>query len=331
MCEGVDIGSTLMQPEDYDEGREVRAQTPEGPGTLLLHVNSPLLPLAMLRLGRRVIQDKYIVGCWAWELPSVPADWRQGVAFVHEIWVPSSFVAAAVISIAGDRPVRVVPYSVSLRRWQARRTAHGAGRPFTVLTIFNMASSFARKNPLAAIAAFRSAFGDDPATRLVVKTSNTSAFPSGITAIRDAMRKAHNIDLIDRTMSATEIDELYQECDVVISLHRSEGFGLTIAEAMLRGLPVLATNWSGNVDFLTPDNGMPIPYQLVPAEDPQGTYNFADMSWAEADVETAAAALRRLRQDPELTRRLGQAGAAYAARQWSARGYAETVRRHLGL
>ena len=131
-----------------------------------------------------------------------------------------------------------------------------AARPFTVLTIFNMASSFARKNPCAAISAFRSAFGDDPHARLIIKLANMSAYPHGLKLIQVAIADARNITLISASLEKSALNALYSEADVLISLHRSEGFGLTLAEAMLRGLPVIATNWSGNVDFLTGDPGI---------------------------------------------------------------------------
>lgn len=320
-----------MQPVNHPELDLLAGQVHEGHGTVILHVNSPFVPLASWHLGRCLLRGKYIVGYWAWELPAVPYDWRHGIPFVHEIWVPSAFTAAAVTGIAKGRAVRVVPYPVAVGRHERIGNQAETARPFTVLFIFNMASSFSRKNPLATIAAFRTAFGDDRLVRLIVKTSNSQVFPSGINSIREAIGTARNIVLIDKTMSATEIERLYQECDVVMSLHRSEGFGLTLAEAMLHGLPVVATDWSGNVDFLNTDNGIPIPYRLVPAEDAQGTYQHPGMMWAEADIEAAAEALRRLRREPQLARRLGKAGAAYAVRVWSAHSYAETVRRHLGL
>ena len=204
-------------------------------------------------------------------------------------------------------------------------------RPFTVLTIYNTASSFARKNPWAAIEAFRKAFGSDRSARLIVKTSHLSAFPEGLRLLEDVKRSANNIIVIDKIMTAGEFAALYTEADTVMSLHRSEGFGLVLAEAMMRGLPVVATNWSGNTDFVTRETGMPIAYRLVPAVDPQGTYEHPGMSWAEADVEAAAAALQRLRADPALCHRLGTAAAEFAARNWSAEAYVGAARRHLEL
>ena len=118
---------------------------------------------------------------------------------------------------------------------------------------------------------------------------------------------------------------MYAKADVLLSLHRSEGFGLTIAEAMLAGLPVIATNWSGNVDFLTKERGVPIGYRLVPSRDPQATYDHAHMHWAEPDIGEAAEALRRLRADPVAAHRLGMAAAAHARAAFGPNCYAAVL------
>lgn len=167
--------------------------------------------------------------------------------------------------------------------------------------------------------------------RLIIKTSNSSAFPTGIGSIKEVIGSTDNIVLIDRTMTAVEIEALYNEGDVAMSLHRSEGFGLMLAEAMLRGLPVVATDWSGSIDFVTPETGMPVAYRQIPAEDPQGTYHHPGMVWADADVDVAADALQKLFRELELARRLGAAGAAYATRAWSATSYTGRLRRYVAL
>jgi glycosyltransferase involved in cell wall biosynthesis len=328
---GVDLTLGLMQPVDRAEFAFADGRGCEGPGTLILHINSPLVPLAQWRLGSRLVRDKYIVGYWAWELPEVPPDWRVGVPFVHEIWVPSRFTADAVRPIAGGRPVRVVPHPVACGGAAAPTALRGSSRPFTVLTVFNAASSVARKNPLMAVHAFRLAFGNDATARLVVKASNASTVPGFLESMTKAIGSSQNITLVDHVISEAEVDALYQESDVVLSLHRSEGFGLTIAEGMVRGLPVVATDWSGNVDFLTGETGFPVPYRLVPAIDPQHTYHFPGMSWAEADVDAATDALRRLRTDSGWAVRLGQSAAAFAHQEWSMERYAKLVCSHLGL
>ncbi len=233
------------------------------------------------------------------------------------------------VPLRGRSQFEVVPYPVALRGPGPRTLL--TDRPFTVLTILNTASSFARKNPCASVDAFRMAFGNDPSTELIVKTSNSSAFPKSQSLIETAKGAANNIVVIDKILSGSEMAALYAKADVVMSLHRSEGFGLTLAEAMLRGLPVVATNWSGNVDFLTDKTGIPVPYRMVPAEDQQSTYHHPSMSWAEPDVAEAAGALRRLRDDRALGVTLGRAAEQFALSTWSPEAYATVVHQHLGL
>jgi glycosyltransferase involved in cell wall biosynthesis len=322
---GIDLTAALMQPNDVPDFAFLNGRSCEGPGTLILHVNSPLVPLAMSRLGRRLVGAKYVIGYWAWELPEVPPDWRHGIPFVNEIWVPSRFVADAIRPLAAGHPIHVVPHPVAVANSNGLILPRPSNGPFTVLTIFNAASSFARKNPCAAIKAFRTAFGDDRTTRLIVKGSNLSSFPQAFALLKDEANSAPNVVLMDEIMSAAGIASLYDEADVFISLHRSEGFGLTIAMAMLRGLPVIATGWSGNVDFLNDETGILVCYRLIPAKDEQGTYHHPNMMWAEPDIDDAAAALRRLRADPLLRTRLATHAAQFAARTWSPEAYTHEV------
>jgi glycosyltransferase involved in cell wall biosynthesis len=327
---GIDLTSTLMQPEDYPSFEWVDGRSCLGEGTLIIHVNAPFLALAMAQLGTR-IRDKFVVGYWAWELPQVPEEWSRGIPFVHEIWVPSRFVADAVQPIALHRSVRVLPHPVALRPLQAWRERPTRDGVFRVLSVFNAASGFARKNPLATVKAFRRAFDNDQSAHLTIKVSNISTFKEGARALAEAVEGCSNISVLDEIVDPMELERLYNEADVLMSLHRAEGFGLTLAEAMLRGLPVVATNWSGNVDFLTERNGVPVTYSLLPATDPQRTYDHPDMMWAEADVTAAARALRRLRADPGLRTRLGAEAARYARNAWSAVAYGSATRSYLGI
>jgi glycosyltransferase involved in cell wall biosynthesis len=327
---GIDLTAALMQPIDYSSFQFVDGSSLSGPATLILHVNSPLVPLALLKIGRKFLHNKYVVGCWAWELPSVPREWCNGVPFVHQIWAPSRFTADALRSVAGNTPVKFLTIPVAARGVPKPREKI-ADRPFTVLTVFNMASSFARKNPLASIDAFRVAFGEDADTKLIVKTSNVAAYPAGLRLMHNAAGNARNIQIISDTIDSKGIAALLYGSDAVISLHRSEGFGLIIAEAMLRGIPVVATNSSSSIDFVTSETGFPIPFQLITARDPQGTYNHPNMHWAEADVPAAASALRQLRFNSELADKLGQSAACFASQTWGAKAYGAAVSEHLGL
>jgi glycosyltransferase involved in cell wall biosynthesis len=216
-----------------------------------------------------------------------------------------------------------VTYPLSLNK--GPRPARGPEQPFTVLVVFNIASSFARKNPCASIAAFRLAFGDDPSVRLIVKYMNAFVWPEGVRLMEEAAGGAANIELTGDILDEAGMDALYGRADVVMSLHRAEGLGLPVAEGMLRSLPVIATDWSGSADFLTRETGVPVGFDLVPVNDPQGKYTGSGVRWAEADVGEAAAALQTLRADPALRQRLGAAAAAHATEFFLPQRYARQV------
>lgn len=296
-------------------------------GTLLLHVNGPFVPLALLRLPRVVVRSSHIVGVWAWELPALPDEWNVGFDFVHDIWAPSSFTAGVIATKAGGRPVHVVPHPASARHVYPPLTPEAREKkPFTVLSIFNAASSLARKNPVAAIQAFTQAFGNSPDCRLILKTDNLDDSGAPGLQLRAMVSGRENVTLIDESWPPERIDRLYAEADVVLSLHRAEGFGLSLAEAMLFGRPVIATNWSGNTDYLSSDVGCPIAYRLVSATDPQRIYDYPDLRWAEPDIQDAAAALRALYDNPKLCRQLGERAGQVARQLWSPERYVTRVR-----
>ena len=143
--------------------------------------------------------------------------------------------------------------------------------------------------------------------------------------MRAVIREVGNIELLTRPLNTEEIDELYQRADVVMSLHRSEGFGLVMAEAMLHGLPVIATDWSANRDFLNDSNWMPVRCSLVPVVEPQGEYNRSDLRWADPDVRCASAKLKVLHSDSRLTAELGQRAREDAVRVFNAEIYSDAV------
>ncbi len=293
-----------------------------GPGTLILHVNAPLVPYALLRLSGRKLRDKRVIGYWFWELPDIPKEWRHGSRYVHEVWAPTRFCAEAFRQIY-DGPISVVPLPIAAPR---ALPPTGLDSAFVVATMFNMASGFERKNPVGTVRAFRKAFGADPETRLIIKMANGSHYPEGERLLRAEIGEASNIRVISQVMSRAEVWRFLSNADAVISLHRSEGFGLLAAEGMLAGRPVISTNWSGTTDFLNHDNGIPIDCRLTPAIDPQGSYHFPMSHWAEPDTDQAADWLRRLREDRSLRAKIGSRARSDAERMFSAESYRSRVR-----
>jgi glycosyltransferase involved in cell wall biosynthesis len=198
-----------------------------------------------------------------------------------------------------------------------------SGVKLLVLTVFNFRSGFTRKNPLAAVAAFQKAFGRDQEMHLMIKTMDGPSHPTEWLQLTTAIADAPNITLLDSVLPQPEISGLIDTADIVLSLHRSEGFGLIAAEAMMRGKPVVATNWSGSTDFLHSWNGCPVDYELVPAIDPTGSYHQPDQIWAEPQVGDAAKALRSL-VDPGRRITLGARAAKHARELFGSSSYVAT-------
>ena len=288
---------------------------PPRDAALLAVVNAPILPVGLLRQPRDFLAGRRVIGLWAWELPLLPPVWRHGVKFVHEVWAPSPFTADAVSSIAPGK-VRVVPYPLAaLPALPVSGTRADFGLPedaLVVLTSFNLASSMARKNPFGNIAAFKAAFGASRDHLFVLKISGVSAYPDDLRQIEAAIAGAPNIRLISETLPEERLRGLIAASDIVLSLHRSEGFGLVPATAMLLGRPVVATGWSGNLAFMNAAVSALVSYRLIAVTDPRGNYEVAGARWADPDIEDAAAWLARLGADSALRLQMGAAGRAYA-------------------
>ena len=321
-------GEPLDEPPPADTIATAPASAP-----LILCINAPQLPAALLRLPRGRLRGRVMVGFWNWELPLLPNTWRPALDLVHEVWVPSQFTADAVTGIlpSRDAPVlRVVPYPLALvppRVATSDRTAIGLPPDAVIVLVsFSLASGLMRKNPLGAIAAFRTAFGDRPDRLLVLKVGKTEHYRGDLAQILEATGHAANIRVETRTLPSAERHALTACADIVLSLHRSEGFGLVPAEAMLLGKPVVATGWSGNMTFMDADSASLVDFRLVPVSDPRGVYRVAGAVWAEPDIAEAAARLVELADDAALRATLGHRGQDFARRMLGGEALAGAVR-----
>ncbi len=318
-----DLSPSFAQVELADAAPR-RALARSG-GSLIVHHNGPYLPHALWALGRARVRGRRIIGYWAWELPRLPDGWQASFRYLHEIWVPSTFTRDAVAA-ATDKPVHVVAHP--LPPMAATPNMRGKlglpAKALVVLNVFHLGSAFARKNPIAAVAAFRKAFGDAPDRVLAIKLIDNGA-QWARRELDAAIAGASNIRLIEGMLPEADMAGLFAAADIVISLHRSEGFGLVPAQAMALGKPVIATAWSGNLDFMNRNNSALVSYSLIPVQDPEGAFKSGEQKWADANVEEAAEWLRRLAGDADLRANLGAAAAKDVAAQLSPKHFASAV------
>jgi glycosyltransferase involved in cell wall biosynthesis len=170
-------------------------------------------------------------------------------------------------------------------------------------------SSFDRKNPAGAVAAFRAAFGNDPAYKLILKLNGrTSVLDDLNIDTRRIIASQSNIEITTEFLDSEELDALYRSADVFLSLHRAEGFGLPILEAMARRIPVVVTAWSGNMDYTNDTNSVLIPCKIVPVQDSLWYSRYSNSEWAEPDIDAAALALRRLALERDYYEEIAEAG-----------------------
>ncbi len=294
----------------------------------LLVVNADQVEVVARHLGPERFAGHLNVGFWAWELEEFPDEWRPAFRYFDELWTHSRFCQDAFSSVS-PVPVRRVPLPVVPQEGVAADRAEFGidGDAFVVLTIFDFLSFFDRKNPLGLVEAFRRALADRKDAVLVVKTANSGFAPDRLAELERAAQGL-NVRLLDRTFDRDAVWRLMACCDAYGSLHRAEGYGLTLLEAMALGKPVLATSYSGNTDFMNPANSLPVGYRLALVARDEGPYR-QGRRWAEPDLDHAAELLRRLYEDREWGRRIGTAARETVATNHSPEAVAEPVRLRL--
>jgi glycosyltransferase involved in cell wall biosynthesis len=245
------------------------------------------------------------VAVWYWETDQVPDSIPENPAPFDEIWAPTRFIADTFRKRVAVPVVPMLPGLEPLSFSPRPRASFGLrDDSFTFLVTFDMASLMARKNPLAAITAYRKAFHRGEPATLVIKVARGGESPADLATLAAAC-EANEVRLIDELMPRSDLLALMSACDCYVSLHRSEGLGLGMAESMLLGKPVIATGYSGNLDFMTPEtaylvNSERVPIPVTVSQYPRGSY------WAEPSVEHAAELMRQVYEHRDESRATGE-------------------------
>ncbi len=276
----------------------------------VIHVDPPASRDIDHHHGEAFRADKYNIGYFAWELSEFPDAWVPSLNYYDEIWCPSDFTAEA-IALKSPVPVLTMPHAIAFAaptagKAELRLRWRLPPETFLFLTLFDLNSYAARKNPRAAIDAFRQSGLAKAGAALVLKVQNVAGNEADFAALQASVSDLPGTVLLTDTLSRADIYALEAACDVFVSLHRSEGFGLAVAECMFLGKPVISTDWSATAEYVTPQNGCPVRAPLVALEQNHGPYAKGS-TWAEPDTAHAADYMRRLFQDRTWAANLGSA------------------------
>jgi FkbM family methyltransferase len=328
--EGIQTSLRDLRTDILDEPNHVRFDGLEDFDVTLIHTQPD--PFFLDAYVRSDLQERtpatYRIAYWYWEFDSIPEGWVRRAEGVDEVWAATSFVAKGLRERLPVPVVTMFP-GVQLGNYVRRDRSYFGVEEDTFMFLFNfhMNSVMERKNPLGLIRAFKAAFSPHEPASLVVKTMYGHHHPGQMMQLRDAAAGAR-IQLIDEMYSPDEVLSLTDACDAYVSLHRSEGLGLTLSEAMLMGKPVIATGFSGNVDFMDDSNSLLVSYELVRLGRSMPPYD-PDLVWAEPSVDHAASLMRRLYEGPEFARELGARAKVSAESRLSVRAAGQRVARRL--
>jgi len=291
----------------------------------VIHINPDAFLLAKAKMPPKAMDGRYNIGVWLWELDAIPDQWHAFFPLFDEIWAPSSFICKSLEPIS-PIPVTQMPYGIEAPVDPActRSTFGFPSDDFLVLAMFDSHSYFSRKNPMAALAAFREAFPDHACVKLVLKMNNPSS--EDLSRLRATIGDRGDVILITDNLPRKHVNALIACCDVFISLHRSEGFGLVMAEAMYLGVPVVATNYSANTDFMNHEVACMVDYTLAQAD---YLHAATGQCWADPDVHQAAAFLRMLYENPQICTRYAKLGQDHIRAHYSVDACGERIRKRV--
>jgi glycosyltransferase involved in cell wall biosynthesis len=288
--------------------------------TNVFHITADQMILASDFLGSDFFLGKYNILYPFWELAIFPNECLPALKFIQEVWAPSRFIQEAIAKKV-NIPTTWMPIAVDVSAAPPpdRKRFGIADETFVFLFYFDFASYATRKNPWAVIQAFEKAFpyGQEN-VQLVIKFMAFEHHKTDVRRLRECVRDNRRIVLIGEVLSFVSQMCLINSVDAFVSLHRSEGFGLGMAESMALGKPVIGTNYSGNTDFMDDQNSCLVDYTLVPVKEGEYPYSKGQV-WGEPDVDQAAWFMRRLVLEPEFAMRLGNSARSYMMEHYSSK------------
>jgi glycosyltransferase involved in cell wall biosynthesis len=295
---------------DSDLNDELKANLVEDFGSDLniFHINGDEVQSALKHLGTDLPGNAHNVIYPMWELSKYPEDWAIQLNRFDEIWAPSKFTYGS-IEPAVERPVFHLPVTgqLQLKSFLGRRYFKIPESSFTFLFFFDLTSYIERKNPFAVLDAFEKLcrLRPDEDICLVIKLKGGEMKHQHNEALQDYLsRLKGKLIVIDRLLTDNEMKNLLRCSDCFVSLHRSEGYGLGLINAMFLAKPVIATAYSANMDFMNESNSCLVRYDLCPV--PDGAYPFNEgQVWANGDVDHAVEHMLRLVSDHDFARRIG--------------------------
>jgi glycosyltransferase involved in cell wall biosynthesis len=285
----------------------------------IIDVNYSYFYDTVMELPKETFLDRYNIAIWFWELDPFPVEWRKNFRFVDEVWVASRY-SQDIIAQVSPIPIIRMPPSIQVSTSPiVNKSSFGLPENrFIFLYSFNPLSSVARKNPFGFIESFRRAFGQPTSGPLLVLKTHHLDMPNTLavaTVLREAVASVNGV-IIEQNLDRQNMNNLLGTSDCYVSLHRAEGFGLGMAEAMALGKPVIATAYSGNTDFMTVNNSYGVRYTIraITKEDHALQPDFLALyspayKWAEPDLDHAANLMDYVYTHPEQTRLVGQRAA----------------------
>lgn len=299
-----------LVPASEDEVAEFSQAMVEDPAPInIFHINGNEVAGALEHINQARPWTGYNIIYPLWELPRYPQEWAEQLDRFDEIWAASRFVMDGLKEVC-SKPVVHMPLAteIQLDGFYSRRYFGLPEADYVFLFFYDLRSYSARKNPRGVFEAFKQLLNKRPYTRthLVIKVNGVDMNPQAFAELQAEVQALYGrVTLIDRMMSSSEVKNLLRCSDCFVSLHRSEGYGFGVAEAMALGKPAIATAYSGNMDFMTPDTSLPVGYRLIPVLEGEYPHHHGQ-HWAEPDQDQAVAYMLQLVDDPAMGRALGK-------------------------